>query len=113
MSEEPVAGEPASNHYEGLYPGSDAEGATPAVAMVESGPAAGGEEGIQSRLPEVAIDEVDRLLDSVEEALAALDDGTYGICRTCGSAIEPDRLAGDPLVQACGICSSGTTLDPD
>jgi hypothetical protein len=113
MSEDPTAGQPAPNHYDGLHSGADTEGATPAGAIVESGPAAGGDEGIPSPLPEVAIDEVDRLLDSVEEALAALDDGTYGMCRACGSAIEPDRLAGDPLVQICGTCSSGTALDPD
>ncbi|MGA8725231.1 MAG: hypothetical protein WB565_09315 [Acidimicrobiales bacterium] len=104
---------PAPHHYGGLHPASETEGASPAVAVAESGAAAGGEEGLPSHSPEMAIDEVDRLLDSVEEALAALDDGTYGTCRSCGSAIEPNRLAGDPLVQVCGSCSSGTTLTSD
>jgi DnaK suppressor protein len=112
MSEDLTAS-PAPNHYGGVHRASDAEGASPAVVIVEGEAAAGGEEVLPSRSPEVAIDEVDRLLDSVEEALAALDDGTYGTCRSCGSAIEPDRLAEDPLMQVCGSCSAGTTLAPD
>ena len=113
MSEDPTVS-PAPDHYGGLQTASETEGASPAVAIAESGAAAGGEEeGASSRSPEEAIDEVDRLLDSVEGALAALDDGTYGTCRSCGSAIEPHRLAEDPLVQICGSCRSGTTLAPD
>ena len=112
MSEDPTVS-PAPHHYGDLHLASETDGASPAVAIAESGAAAGSEGGLPSRSPEVAIDEVDRLLDSVEEALAALDDGTYGTCRSCGSAIEPNRLAGDPLVQVCGSCSSGTTLTSD
>ncbi len=44
--------------------------------------------------PETSIDEVDRLLDDVELALTRLDDGTYGRCEECGSAIDDSRLAG-------------------
>jgi hypothetical protein len=84
---------------------------TPGVAIVEVEP--GGEETLAGRSPEEAIDEVDQLLDAVEEALAALDDGSYGTCRTCGSAIEPERLADDPLARLCRSCADGVTSDQD
>jgi len=41
------------------------------------------------------------LLDEVDAALARMDDGTYGLCRTCHDPIEHDRLLADPLVQFC------------
>jgi RNA polymerase-binding transcription factor len=91
----------------------------PALALAEGEPGtegepgAGGEEAPATRSPEAAIDEVDRLLDAIEAALAALDDGSYGTCRTCGSAIESSRLDADPLVGACGSCDAGPTAGPD
>jgi hypothetical protein len=109
MSEDPST-PTTPNHFAGPHLASDTDGALPAVATLEGGTGADDEVGFPSRSPETAIDEVDQLLDSVEEALAALDDGTYGVCRTCGSAVEPSRLAGDPLVRVCGSCGSGTTI---
>lgn len=40
-------------------------------------------------------------LADVERALARLDEGTYGICQTCGSTIDPDRLAAHPATAHC------------
>ena len=54
--------------------------------------------------PESTIDEVDRLLDEVEAALARLDDGTYGTCAGCGAAIDDARLSRDPTVRTCAAC---------
>ena len=47
------------------------------------------------------IESVDADLTAVEAALAALDDGTYGTCVVCRSAIEPDVLASDPVRRTC------------
>ena len=44
---------------------------------------------------------VDRLIDEVDDALARIEAGTYGLCETCHDAIEADRLAADPLVRFC------------
>jgi hypothetical protein len=52
--------------------------------------------------PEATIDEVDHLLDEVEAALTRLDEGTYGTCISCGTAIDDARLAGDPTILTCG-----------
>jgi sigma-B regulation protein RsbU (phosphoserine phosphatase) len=42
-----------------------------------------------------------QLLSEVDAALHRLEDGTYGLCETCGGEIEHDRLLADPLVRYC------------
>lgn len=42
-----------------------------------------------------------RLLNEVDAALSRLDDGTYGLCKTCEEPIESERLITDPLAQYC------------
>lgn len=46
------------------------------------------------------------LLTQVEEALARLDEGTYGICENCGRAIHPARLKAIPYAKLCIDCKS-------
>jgi sigma-B regulation protein RsbU (phosphoserine phosphatase) len=41
------------------------------------------------------------LLNEVDAALTRMDNGTYGICETCHTPIESDRLLADPLLQFC------------
>ncbi len=41
------------------------------------------------------------LLREVDEALARLDGGTYGLCDVCHEPVEADRLLADPLVRLC------------
>ena len=40
-------------------------------------------------------------LDAVERALERLDDGTYGSCEVCASALDDARLAADPTARCC------------
>jgi DnaK suppressor protein len=40
-------------------------------------------------------------LDDVEEALAKLDDGTYGSCEVCGEPIGEARLEAMPATRFC------------
>jgi DnaK suppressor protein len=54
---------------------------------------------------DLSIDEVDRLLDEVEGALARLDDGTYGSCAACGGPIDDAFLAGSPTTRTCEACT--------
>jgi len=56
---------------------------------------------LQSALSSPASGSLTSLLDEVDAALARMDEGTYGICEACHTAIEPDRLLADPLVQFC------------
>ena len=43
----------------------------------------------------------------VEEALASLDDGTYGTCKSCGNPIAPGRLEAIPWAATCIDCARG------
>jgi RNA polymerase-binding transcription factor DksA len=55
---------------------------------------------------EATVDEVDHVLDQVELALARLDDGTYGVCESCGAPIDDAHLAELPTAQTCPGCLS-------
>ena len=44
------------------------------------------------------------LLDLTERALARMDDGTYGICESCGKAIGKARLKAFPRATLCVEC---------
>jgi DnaK suppressor protein len=45
-------------------------------------------------------------LHRIDEALARMDDGTYGTCVTCGSSIPPARLEARPLSVRCVECAA-------
>ncbi|MFZ2089532.1 MAG: TraR/DksA C4-type zinc finger protein [Desulfobaccales bacterium] len=45
-------------------------------------------------------------LEAIEEALHRIDLGTYGLCESCGCAIEPRRLEVMPETPFCRACMS-------
>ena len=45
--------------------------------------------------------DLDRFLRETDDALARLEDGSYGICETCHEPIEAERVIADPLVRFC------------
>lgn len=54
--------------------------------------------GSDQHLADTATDTYDRELDA---ALARIDDGTFGICRTCGKKISLKRLQALPYATQC------------
>lgn len=40
-------------------------------------------------------------LDSVDQALKAIDGGTYGMCAACGTDLDPASLQADPVRALC------------
>ena len=56
--------------------------------------------------PEASIDAVEHLLSEVEEALARLDEGTYGHCASCEESIDDAFLAELPTTRVCRTCVS-------
>jgi RNA polymerase-binding transcription factor len=46
-----------------------------------------------------------RRLADVETAVRAVEAGTYGICKTCGRPIAPERLAARPSARTCVTCA--------
>jgi RNA polymerase-binding transcription factor DksA len=51
-----------------------------------------------------SVDDIERLLDGVEAALGRLDEGTYGVCVSCGSPITDERLTASPTATRCAAC---------
>lgn len=41
----------------------------------------------------------------IDSAMARLDAGTYGVCESCGAAIEYDVLAANPAARLCKACT--------
>lgn len=52
------------------------------------------------------IDSLKTQLDEIDEAVTRLDEGTYGICASCGDEIPPARLEARPASLLCVECKS-------
>ncbi len=50
-------------------------------------------------------------LTQVEDALQAIDEGTYGRCKGCGDWIDPARLRALPFTDLCIRCASRESAD--
>ncbi|MEN3976754.1 TraR/DksA family transcriptional regulator [Emcibacter sp. SYSU 3D8] len=44
----------------------------------------------------------------IRAALGRIDDGTYGVCVSCGETIAPARLEALPYAQQCIDCARGS-----
>ena len=51
-------------------------------------------------------DEAERRLALLDDALARLDAGTYGVCVACDGSIGDERLAALPGVDTCVTCAA-------
>lgn len=49
---------------------------------------------------------VESTLEDVERALAKLDNGTFGICESCGTRVDRARLEALPQARYCLSCQS-------
>lgn len=47
---------------------------------------------------------VSQMLNEIDEALAKIGEGTYGICEICGKKINPERLELIPHTKLCIKC---------
>ncbi len=45
-----------------------------------------------------------KLINKIREALARIDDGTFGICEVCGEEISEGRLRARPVTTLCIDC---------
>ena len=50
------------------------------------------------------------LLASIDHALSALNDGTYGKCEVCGDRIDPSALDADVLAARCSAHRSTVSV---
>lgn len=47
-----------------------------------------------------------KLMNKIEEALGRIDDGSYGICDSCGEDIAVKRLEARPVAKFCIDCKT-------
>ncbi len=47
-----------------------------------------------------------KLLKKIDEAIARIDDGTYGVCESCGGEIGVKRLEARPVTTLCIECKT-------
>jgi RNA polymerase-binding transcription factor len=51
-------------------------------------------------------DRESKLINKINNALERIDDGTYGICDTCGDKISIERLKARPVTTLCIECKT-------
>ena len=88
------------------------------VESLAERPELGAAQGFGKRIGDGTTEAISRLTDigvgrsletglaRTERALAKLDEGTYGICDTCGEPIPPARLRAMPDSVLCVTCAS-------
>jgi DnaK suppressor protein len=47
-----------------------------------------------------------KLLKKIDEAIARIDEGTYGVCESCGGQISLKRLEARPVTTLCIECKT-------
>jgi DnaK suppressor protein len=47
-----------------------------------------------------------KLIGKIKEALARIDDGTFGICEECGEEVSEERLKARPMATLCIDCKT-------
>ena len=52
------------------------------------------------------MENINRTIQQIDEALHRIDDGSYGVCTSCGQLIRKPRLLNQPFVQTCMECQS-------
>jgi RNA polymerase-binding protein DksA len=57
------------------------------------------------------LERAQRRLTELDDALARIDNGTYGLCTNCGRPIAPERLTALPTTQTCVDCAPSTGPD--
>jgi RNA polymerase-binding protein DksA len=48
-------------------------------------------------------------LAEIDAALARVEDGSYGVCESCGGPIAPGRLEARPVARTCISCAARPT----
>lgn len=62
--------------------------------------------GSESRFVQRIKEREARLIRKIEDALQRIEDGTFGICETCGGDIPLERLRARPVSTQCVDCAT-------
>ena len=68
---------------------------------------------LEREVAEASANRAEQAIEDIEDALARLDQGTFGTCERCGEAIPVERLEAIPYARRCVNCSDhrGGILD--
>lgn len=92
-----------NNHY-GLA--SPLAMTTGELAAYDNHPADLGSEVFEREKDIALLEHDERQLEAIEQALARIEKGTYGICDVCGKPIPLERLAAVPTARTCVGCAA-------
>jgi DnaK suppressor protein len=67
----------------------------------------GGTTSVDRELDLVLSAQASAVIEDIDQALAKIDAGTYGICENCGQLISKARLEALPYARLCIQCKSG------
>ena len=76
-----------------------ADGSEPDDRVMDVGDA--GSQAAESMDRDLALGTMRRRHEQLQAALARLDDGSFGVCRTCGARIDDERLEIRPETEYC------------
>ena len=89
-------------HRQGLR--EEAKDSTRELSLIDNHPGDFGSEML-ARSQDLAYSaNLDRSIETYEQALRKIDQGTYGICEQCGRPIDPQRLEAKPEAALCLEC---------
>jgi DnaK suppressor protein len=74
------------------------------VIAIDNHPADTGAETFDRGLEYTLEENSEHVLEEIDQALRRIDEGTFGICRTCGRPIPPERLEALPWATQCIGC---------
>lgn len=83
------------------------------LSMYDNHPADLGSETFERSKDLALRQQTEILIAKIDDALAAIDKGTYGICDTCGAEISLDRLEAMPSTTMCKKCKEAEEELPD
>jgi RNA polymerase-binding protein DksA len=77
------------------------------VELIGREPADIGDQSVADALADLELTTIDRHLEELHDigdALARMKDHSFGMCTTCGAAIDYDRLLAYPTAKRCFAC---------
>jgi YteA family regulatory protein len=83
------------------------------LSMIDNHPADVATEMEDREKSYALIDNEKKLLNDIQEALERIDQGTYGVCRICGSEISDERLDFIPYTSLCIDCEKSKETEDD
>jgi RNA polymerase-binding transcription factor DksA len=60
---------------------------------------------LEREIAEASVAHARDAIEDIDDAIASMDTGTYGVCESCGTPIPLERLEAVPRARCCVTCS--------